>query len=520
MVATAPEKITIDNIGPIQHLELPAAPGTITVLRGQNGCGKSTALSSVAALTRGEGRLTSRDGTTGGTAEGFGVTIRVGRGGANRRTGDLTIEAVEDKLSIADFVEPNVKDPIAADARRLKALISLAGVTADPTIYHEICGGEAQFNELITPQTIEATDPIVMAERIKRDLESASRLYNQRAERLFGEYNAKIAANKDLDLHAESEAAVLARKLDMAQAELAAMRERAKLAVSVAEKRGQAQAALEKATSEGSFQTVETAQKVLTDANEKRAEIIRASRDTEELITSLREELREAENMLCRIQSELRDSDFLIEQINARIVTAKNHEATLATWQKTLEDTPAIEAPSAEQLKAAEAAVAAARAADHQGVLIRDGLKRVAEATELDGKRKAAVKHSEQLRDAAKSVLDVLAEQVKTLVPGIKLDPELRIVVPHPIRTECFYSDLSHGERWKLALDIAVASFRRLGIRGVLAIPQEAWEGLDGRNRALLADLVAETDLIVFTAEAARNVESNGMEVEVVSSSH
>lgn len=516
MVATAPEKITIDNIGPIQHLELPAAPGTITVLRGQNGCGKSTALSSVAALTRGEGRLTSRDGTTGGTAEGFGVTIRVGRGGANRRTGDLTIEAVEDKLSIADFVEPNVKDPIAADARRLKALISLAGVTADPTIYHDICGGESQFNELITPQTIEATDPIVMAERVKRDLESASRLYNQRAERLFGEYNAKIAANKDLDLHAESEAGVLGRKLEMAQAELAAMRERAKLAVSVAEKRGQAQAALDKATAEGGVQSLENAQQSLAGAIETREQIIASGNEIAELIQNLRDQLRTAETKFSLNTVELKAADSQIEQINARIAAAKNHEATLATWRKTLEDTPAIQAPSADQLAAAEAAVAAARSADHQGVLIRDGLKRVAEATELDGKRKAAVKHSEQFRDAAKSVLDVLAEQVKTLVPGIKLDPELRIVVPHPIRTECFYSDLSHGERWKLALDIAVASFRRLGIRGVLAIPQEAWEGLDGRNRLLLADLVAETDLIVFTAEAARSVESNGMEVEVV----
>ena len=36
--------VVINNIGPIEHLELAAKPGTITVLRGNNGRGKSTAL--------------------------------------------------------------------------------------------------------------------------------------------------------------------------------------------------------------------------------------------------------------------------------------------------------------------------------------------------------------------------------------------------------------------------------------------------------------------------------------------
>ena len=138
--------VVINNIGPIEHLELAAKPGTITVLRGNNGRGKSTALDAISALTRGGTGLESRDGTVGGTASGFGVQIKVGRGGANRRTGDLIVTAVEDRLSIADFVDPPVKDPVAADSRRLKALVGLVGLVAKPEMFHELVGGPETGN--------------------------------------------------------------------------------------------------------------------------------------------------------------------------------------------------------------------------------------------------------------------------------------------------------------------------------------------------------------------------------------
>ena len=177
-----------------------------------------------------------------------------------------------------------------------------------------------------------------------------------------------------------------------------------------------------------------------------------------------------------------------------------------------------MEAPSENVLAAAEQDVQAARTASENGTLIRAAKARLAEADELDVQRKAAVVQSERLRDAAKSVLDVLAAGVKELVPGLQINNEFRIVVPHPIRTSCYYADLSHGERWKMALDIAVNSFERRGERGVLSIPQEAWEGLDGINRQLIAEHVASTDLIVFTAESCKSIEEGAeLAAEVLS---
>ena len=43
----------------------------------------------------------------------------------------------------------------------------------------------------------------------------------------------------------------------------------------------------------------------------------------------------------------------------------------------------------------------------------------------------------------------------------------------HEARSATFYADLSSGERWRIALDIAIQA---VGTGGLLVIPQEAWE--------------------------------------------
>ena len=495
--------VVINNIGPIEHLELAAKPGTITVLRGNNGSGKSTALDAISALTRGGTGLESRDGTVGGTASGFGVQIKVGRGGANRRTGDLIVTAVEDRLSIADFVDPPVKDPVAADSRRLKALVGLVGLVAKPEMFHELVGGPEQFAAIVKPETLKETDPITLAEKIKRDLESASRLANTKAERLYGDIQAKQSASKDVDLTAECDRDVLQKRLERAIGDQSSLKERQNAAGRAALQRQQAKTALKKATDGYTGMSSIEAEKDVTCATE--------DRDSQQrVVQKLEDALREA-------KADLQTANSTLALAVKALEHAKSHEASIAAWRETLQS-DTVEAPSENVLAAAEQDVQAARTASENGTLIRAAKARLAEADELDVQRKAAVVQSERLRDAAKSVLDVLAAGVKELVPGLQINNEFRIVVPHPIRTSCYYADLSHGERWKMALDIAVNSFERRGERGVLSIPQEAWEGLDGINRQLIAEHVASTDLIVFTAESCKSIEEGAeLAAEVLS---
>ena len=496
MIAATSESIVIDNIGPIEHLELDAKPGTITVFRGLNGQGKSTALEAIDALTRGNGKLESRDGTVGGTAVGFGVQIKVGRGGANRRTGDLVVTSVEDKLSIADFVEPNVKDPVAADGKRLKALVALAGLTADPEMFEKLCDTPEEFREIVKPESLEATDPVDMASRVKRDFESASRLQTTKAERFFGEIKAKLAANEGLDLTAEHDRQALQKRLEAAITEESALKERLQAAGRAALQRQEAESKLKKLVEGYTGPTLAEAEERLTKANDYRDSMQR-------IVESLESKLRQAKWDLQAASSELTIA-------LATKASAASREETIATWRKTLESATNVNAPSEELLAAADDAVQIARRKNEDGVLIRAAIARRTEAEQLEVDRKAAVKSAQMLRDAAASTLDVLAAGVKSLVPGMKLDGQLRIIVPHQKRGECFYADLSHGERWRLALDLAVSAFERKGQRGVLAVNQEAWEGLDAINRKIIADHVAKTDLIVFTAESVKDLDEEG----------
>jgi energy-coupling factor transporter ATP-binding protein EcfA2 len=507
--------LTIENIGPIEHLELDAKPGTITVLRGMNGEGKSTALDAISAITRGAGKLESRDNTTGGRVDGFGVTIRVGRGGQNRRTGDLEVTSVEDRLSIADFVDPNIKDPCAADARRLKALVTLAGVKADPELFHSLAGGKSEFVEIVRPETLEAIDPIVLAEKIKRDFEAASRIQTTRAERLFGEIKALTANNDGIDLKGEHDTQTLQSRLESCLNAHSAIQERAKLAEQDAKRRAQAQAELDRAEAAGGMTLAQAEQRV-ADCHREWIEAVELLDARNEEVSKLRQALKDA-IAAAESQSKIRDQkQKALESANDLQDAIEEKQSALSAWRQTL-DAPAIVAPSADEIWQSDMEVIQARKAYDQGVLIRSALERKAKAEAIEADRAKAEKKAEFLRDAARQTMDVLAETVKGLVPGLKLDPNLRIIVPHRKRKECFFADLSHGERWRLALDIAVSSFERIGERGVLAIPQEAWEGLDGKNRKIVAEKVAETDLIVFTAEADRAIRGGkGIDVDVI----
>ncbi len=51
-----------------------------------------------------------------------------------------------------------------------------------------------------------------------------------------------------------------------------------------------------------------------------------------------------------------------------------------------------------------------------------------------------------------------------------------------------------------MALDVGV---KEVGRGGVLAIPQDAWEGLDPENRSIIDSHARSIGVVVLTAEAA-----------------
>jgi energy-coupling factor transporter ATP-binding protein EcfA2 len=186
--------ISIKNIGPIEKLDIPLPPdGGVVVLRGANGAGKTTALEATQRVLGGNHQLSCRDGSERGTIDGLGVKITVGR--STRKTGDLEAIHLEGKLSIAELVDPGLKSPEAADAKRIKALVSLSDVDADERLFVQEIGEELYSVAVSNDKA--GMDLLEMSARIKQDLQGYARRCEREAESHQGQAKAyKVAAGE------------------------------------------------------------------------------------------------------------------------------------------------------------------------------------------------------------------------------------------------------------------------------------------------------------------------------------
>jgi hypothetical protein len=106
---------------------------------------------------------------------------------------------------------------------------------------------------------------------------------------------------------------------------------------------------------------------------------------------------------------------------------------------------------------------------------------------------------AKELREKAKQTDEVLSEIVAE-IPACPLRVIDGRLVTDTKRGATFYADLSAGERWRIALDIAIQA---VGTGGLLVIPQEAWEGLDPANRAAIDAQAKGAQVVVLTAECS-----------------
>ena len=487
----AATEVLIENIGPIEELRLTAEPGKITVLTGPNGVGKTQALEAVDALASGKSGLSNRDRTTGGTVQGFGVTIKIGRGGANRRSGDLEIESVEDRLNIASLVDPGLKDPVAADARRIKALVTLTGVDADPNLFFDLAGGRESFFDVVDSERLDLQpDLVAMAACVKRDFETAARNEATRADNMARDIQASVTANKGIDLAAPHDREELQTLLQRSYVNLATERQRGEDAEKTLRAARLARERLETARAEYDGPTVEEA-KMEADS------IFTAGLAIGEIIDDLQSKLHAAREEL----------DANAQRSHLALLTvkrAKDHDDVLAGWDADVKASENVSGQDALLLDALDVAVTTARTEMEDGTRVRDAIASAAVAAKLAEQKILADHNSRLLRDAAHGTEDVLSRLVAEMGGVFKVDKNFRLVVQHPVRGETFYAELSEGERWAVGLDVAIEAFERTGRRGLLAIPQDAWEGLDADNRRLIANYIEGTDLAVVTAQASR----------------
>jgi energy-coupling factor transporter ATP-binding protein EcfA2 len=473
---TQPNQLTIANIGPIERLAIPVpSEGGVIVLRGPNGAGKTTAIEAADSLMKGTGTLSRRDGQLSpGQVEGFGATIKVGA--RTTRTGELEVVSLGDRLNIADLVDPQVKDPAAADAKRIKALVSLTGVKADVALF------DVDPNSEAARRVAGIADPVEMAALLKRAIEADARAAESKADTADGKAQAAAEIPAGLDMEAESDDAKLQAAVRQAvkdHAQIVGKRDAAREASNRAES-----ARRMLATAEGNYggPTVEEAEKALQAASDAHVAAV-------DKVVALRKQLAAAEAEAHKVHDKFEAASSVFRSATA-------HVAQMQQWRDSLDAAANVEGPADEAVDAAEAAITDAEAAAERGTLIRSIRQRQADAKAHNDAAAHYRDHAAALRKAAAGVDAALSRAVAS--------ESLRVVdgrlVTTTKRGDTYYADLSEGERWRVALDIAIEA---VGERGVITIPQDAWEGLDPKNRAAVAQHLKGRKVTAITAEAA-----------------
>lgn len=477
--------LSIRDIGPIRSLSFELAPG-INVLRSRNGRGKSTAIEVADALASGRSSgLTVRQGALNGEAEGFGITIKIGR--KVSRSGEVQIVSLDGKLSVAELVDPGIKNEEAADTKRIKALISLAKVTPSIDVFRPLLNDRREFDRVIPSTVADSPDLLTMADRFKRACDSAALLAERQAENVKGRCQQAEATAKGVDLTAEHDSHKLQDALSDAVRRESKLIERA------------AAAADAKARADESFKKIEESEQQykglsLVDARQNELKANAAFN----LATVA---LRNAEEALAAAQREHETRRRDVAEAIKRRKESEAHEKMLAECKAELAKS-VPDAPSEAEIVSARDAVARAQEAVELGAMVRKAIDQLSLADTYRAEWKGASEWASKLREAAAGVDGVLSEIVGKTTSALRV--EAGRLVLDTARGATYFAELSHGERWRIALDIAIDA---VGEGGILVIPQEAYESLDPLNRDAIHKQSAERVVSILTGEASADEE-------------
>lgn len=465
------DSIVVEDVGPIKRLEIPVPEeGGVVVLRGHNGAGKSHALAAIQSLA-GAGRPEVRDGVSAAHVAGLGVRLTVGR--RTVRAGDLEVRLLEGE-DPSILVDPRMKDPASADRKRIESLLRLAGVQPELGMFAGLVeGGMDDLVRIADEETRQSEDVPTMAARLKRAFESAARKAETAATGLRGQEQTLRQHGQGMDLSVEDREEVLQDRLQSAVLAYAA---------------------------EEARQT--EARKRIGEAAKARAEMEAAGQAAEgSSVSENRQHVALIEAAIEGLESQLRDRKAKLTLARAELRAAEDRDRLLARWRSALDGAEKVEEPDPSVLADLNETKHEARKAVEIGGLVRRVKRWLEEAEEKAALATASERRAEHLRMAAAGVEAVLSEAIAKVAPsGLRVDGG-RLVVSTERGESTPYAELSPGERWRIAFDIALSS---VGGGGMLVIPQEAWEALDPENREEVHRLAVERGVVVFTAQAER----------------
>ncbi len=472
--------IDFKNRGPIKRLHWQLHDG-VNVLRGRNGCGKTAALDAVDALLNG-GKLSVRDGEECGSVEGLGVKLLIGR--STRRTGELEVSILDGKMSVADLVDPGLKDHGAADARRIKALIGLTDVKADIALFFDCVGGAEVFDEIGSAKSAGSTDLVEMARLVKADLDKAARHHEERSAYQAGVAKSGSDSIQGVDLEGPHDREALQTAATEAVRRLDAMGIEQMHILAACDAGSAARQAI--ATAEAAYEGPTVADAATAEAD---ASLSCKARSDE------RERCEGALDDALAAETAAHDK---VRALLAALAAAEHHHETMDAWCKQVEAGAIANPICTAEIERARQAVVDAQDAVIDGGQIREARARSVSASEAVASSVVHKSKAASLRESAKSVDSVLSGVVAQT--GCTLRVEAGRLVTETVRGKStLFAELSQGERWRITLDLAID---QVGEGGIIPLPQEAWEGLDPVNQAAIHNQSAAAHVAICTAVA------------------
>lgn len=466
--------ITLNNIGPTAYVSIPVpAHGGIVVLQGCNGAGKSIALEAIqTTATGGKGKPPLKDCATRGEVTAFGARLTVTK--SVKRSGELEVVSLESRIHIADLVDPQIIDPIRADAARIKALIGLSQT------HLELIDFYGFPDEALRDLNLD--DPLTACAELKKRLNGLA----LSAEKCRDASLASAEALRDSVINIEIPAVIPAETALNAALEDAIRQ----------------QSAIEQAAKEAAQrqQQAEQAKAALATQPLPNVSALSVALDLAD------ERLQTQITVVARLEHELELAKQLEREFRAeanathqQLQSAKQQAAIVMDWQAqiTAAERPG---PTADEITAARDAVTMARSALTAAADARRAQEVLAQARAAQEEAEQHSAIAVEARRKAQFTDEILSEKVADLDGCPLTVADGRLVIKTDKRGWTYYGDLSMGERWRIALDIAIAA---VGANGLIVIPQEAWEGLDPQNRAALYAQAIAATVLVLTAECS-----------------
>lgn len=478
------ESIVIEDVGPIFKLTIPVpANGGVVVLRGGNGTGKTSALKAADTLVnkRKGDPPPVRDGAETCSISGFGAILNVGR--RMSHLGELEITKI-DGLGLEDFVNPGLKDPEASDSKRIKALVTLSNVKPDPGAFYALLGSQEEFEKHVSSEALEGEDLITVTGAVKRQLEKASRNFNDTFEKAMKQYDAGRLSIGDTDLEAPDDEHVLSENFQKAGRKKQSLETAKSIYNKSLRRQREAREKLEYAKLSWPGKTIEQ-------SREDYAACQTETQEARRKVSSLEEQLRQAKVFLDTCVAHEENEKTMLQQ-------AEQIQLTMTAWQQTVDST-LPDPVNEEDLEEADKELNLTKSAMENGVLVRKAKADLVRAEEFKTAALKAQTESIRLRDAAHATEQVLSHAIEGLGVPLKVHNN-RLYVTKTDRAAGMelFDELSEGERWAAAGDIGVSI---VGPGGLIILKQEGWQAMDEKHRRIFAQRIENTKVVVLTGE-------------------